>query len=416
MHRGIHMDKMVGLTLLTPYGRETVEDYSETQEALEKLAAERGGFVRLEVSEAGNRRHYLETAYDAQKDVFYTCILESGVAGQFFWETEGTKLPEWRFRRAFKKHCIDALVVMGMEPAPVGRKRRLVPEGLNEPIRIPPFEIQNIVYGGPGSYGADQESPCQVSPRSERGRMFARIIRKYYPEYNDQQIRAFLRKLSSEGCGYAVIVNTLLEYYADKQAEYEAEFGLPYLDESGRPDFESLLLDFYAATDNHIMTDGTDTIDFEEDRGDKEEPYDYTMDRTGNGTNFDKRIYRTALYLKDKNIKFKITNHKKITLANVRALSESGRIMVSLNGGNVQNEDGSVYAYCKGHSMMITGVTSDCRYIVSTWGLKKYVDPFEIVEKDGKKTRIYYQYFEVGPLKKKEFRRKRGRNLKIRAK
>ncbi|MBR6628174.1 MAG: hypothetical protein IKL04_09430 [Lachnospiraceae bacterium] len=400
------MDKMVELTLLTQYGREMVENYSRIREALERLSAERTGFVRLKVSVAGSRRHYLETSYDAQREVFYTCVLESGAAGQFFWETEGKKVPQWRFRRVSKKRCIDGMVLIGMEPGPVGRQRRVLFEGMREAIKIIPFEIQNIVYGGPGSYGADQDSPCQVSPRSERGRLFARIIRKYYPEYNDQQIRAFLRKLSSEGCGYAVIVNTLLEYYADKQAEYEAEFGFAYLNENGSPDYEALMLDFYAATDNHMVADGADVIDFEEDKDEKEEPYDYTMDRTGNGTNFDKRIYRTGLYLKNKNIKFKITNHKKVTLANVRTFSEFGRIMISLNGGNVQNEDGSVYAYCRGHSMVITGVTSDCRYIVSTWGLKKYVDPFEVVEKDGKKTRIYYQYFEVGPRKKKEFSRK----------
>ena len=45
--------------------------------------------------------------------------------------------------------------------------------------------------------------------------------------------------------------------------------------------------------------------------------------------------------------------------------------------------------------MMITGVTENGRYIVSTWGLKKYVDPNEVIVKEEKKTKIYYQYIEI---------------------
>ena len=100
------------------------------------------------------------------------------------------------------------------------------------------------------------------------------------------------------------------------------------------------------------------------------------------------------LYLKDKGFDFAITNNKHVTLDNVRELSQKGRIVISLNNGNVQNKGGSVYSYCNSHAMVITGVTRDGRYIVSTWGLKKYVDPSEIVEKDGKETKIFYQYYE----------------------
>ena len=133
----------------------------------------------------------------------------------------------------------------------------------------------------------------------------------------------------------------------------------------------------------------------EDSEEDEDEEYDYTLDTTGWGTTFKTSNYRTHLYLKDKGFDFEITNYQYVTLENVRELCQHGRIEISLMNGNIQNEDGSLYLYCEGHVMIITGVTRDCRYIVSTWGKKKYVDPNEVVEKDGKRTELYYKFLEV---------------------
>ena len=383
--------------LLTQYGQETVEDSIVLNDRLNSLAIEKQGFVRLEVYPPINGRRYLETIFDTRKNNFYTCVLEDRYAGQGFWEYRSKKVPKWRFSRLFKKHRFDRITMLSMNFKAIGLQRSVVAGGIQEKLYMMPFEVQSCVYDKQGIYGGDQTRPRKIAADSPEGKMLRQIIRKYYPDYQEVEIQAFLKKLDSEGCGYVVIVNTLFEYFADKVEAFEQTFGLSMYSGDGDFNYDMLLVDFYAATDNHYSYCGIDKINYEEDRSDneKDEAYVYRMDTTGVGTNFDKRIYRTNLYLKKKGIRLKITNYKQVTLETVRELSRRGRIMISLKGGNVQNEDGSVYCYCSGHAMIVTGVSNDCRYIVSTWGMKKYVDPGEVVEKDGKKTEIYYQYFEI---------------------
>lgn len=383
------------LTLLTQYSKEPVEDYNKIKEKLKELAENKQGFVRLEVRSPQNGRRYIETIFDATENQFVTYVLEDGYVGQFFWVLYSEKVPRWRFKRVMKRRRIDPIAMYAMYSQEVGVQRKVVAEGMNEKLSMKPFEIQSTVYNEKGLYGGDQTRLTKVPADSVKGKNFRAIIRKYYPDYQEPQIQALLQKLDSEGCGYVVIVNTLLEHFEGRPEAFEQTFGIPMYAADGDLNYDALLLDFYAATDNHYSDKGNDKIDFEEDKNDKEVEYDYSMDTTGIGTTFDKRIYRTKLYLKGKNIRIEFNDNMRISLGCVRTFSELGRIMISLKGGNVQNEDGSVYSYCPGHAMIITGVTEDCRYIVSTWGMKKYVDPFEVVEKDGKKTRIYYQFFEV---------------------
>ena len=391
-------DNTYTFTLITQYGREAIDNYAILADRLDTLSTQKHGFVRLEVNPLINDRRYLETIYDTKANNFYTCVLEDRYGGQGFWEYRSSKVPKWRFKRLFKMHRFDQLTLLSMNPKAIGVQRSVMAEGMKEKIFMMPFEVQNCVYDRQGIYGGDQTHPRKVSADSAEGDCLRYIIKKYYPDYQEPQMEALLWKLDSEGCGYVVIVNTLFEYFMDRVEEFERTFGLPMYTANGNLNYDMLLMDFYAATDNHYSCNGIDKIDYREDKNDEEnkEGYDYSMDTTGWGTNFDKRIYRTNLYLRKTGIRFRITNYKQVTLENVCELSQHGRIMISLNGGNVQNEDGSVYCYCPGHAMIVTGVTRDCRYIVSTWGMRKYVDPNEVVEKDGKKTKIYFQYFKIG--------------------
>lgn len=390
------MNATYTFTILTQYGRETIEEYDKLNERLTTLAKERRGFVRLEIEPPIKGKRYLETIFDKSTNQFYNYILEDRNAGQGFWEYKSKKVPKWLFKRVFKRLRFDWIAMISMYTKPTGMQRGVIADGRDDRIVMKPFELKSIVYNKQGIYGGDQTRLRKAPAESETGKQFRRVIKKYHPNYHEPELSAFLEKLDSEGCGYVVIVNTLFEYFEGRDEEFEKIFGFPMYADDGDLNYDMLLLEFYTATDNHYSANGIDKIDYSEDRSDKEKGvvYNYDMDTSGYGTNFTSRIYRTNLYLKDKGIRLNITNYKQVRLDNVAELSLHGRIMISLKGGNVQNEDGSVYCYCPGHAMIVTGVTKDCRYIVSTWGMKKYVDPYEVVEKNDKKTEIYYQYFE----------------------
>ena len=382
---------------MTQYGEEPVEKYKTLKQKLKMLQTNKDGFVRLTVDPFIEDRRYLETIYDTKKKNFYTCVLEDRNGGQGFWEYRSERIPMKKFKRLFRKHRFDFFTMVHMAPKPIGIQRSVVAPGKQEKIYMMPFEIENEVFNSAGKYGGAQGSPRNVEEDSEEGMKLYQIIEKYYPYYGTEQKRAFLEKLNSEGCGYVAIVNLIFEHFLGREEEFERTFGMPMYTLDGELNYDMLLTDFYAATDNHIYKDGGDYFDYEEDRSeeDEDEEYDYTLDTTGWGTTFKTRNYRTHLYLKDKGFDFEITNYQYVTLENVRELCQHGRIEISLMNGNIQNEDGSTYEYCEGHVMIITGVTRDCRYIVSTWGKKMYVDPNEVVEKDGKRTELYYKFLEV---------------------
>jgi len=94
--------------------------------------------------------------------------------------------------------------------------------------------LANIHFGGivynpnnNGYYGGDQGAP-QHSSRSEIEE-YRRIIEKNISDANmtDSQLRNYLAKINSEGCGYVALVNTIFCYYTDNPEEFEKTFGYP---------------------------------------------------------------------------------------------------------------------------------------------------------------------------------------------
>lgn len=373
-----------------------VEEYGPLEEQLDILQRDGQGFVRLEMMPPLEDMCYWETCFDPKAGTFFTCILEEREDGQGFRERSSKKVEKYWYRRLLKKKQVGSLHKFFFARQLTGVQRRVVVPDWEERVRVVPFEVDSPVYDEKGLYGATQGSAMRVSADSPYGMEIRKIVRKYYPQYSDAQVNAFLEKLDSEGCGYAVIVNILCDYFKDKEEAFLQTFGFPLYGENGDFNYTLLLVDFYAATDNHYLDGVTDRINYQEDCNEKEksDSYDATMDVTGWGTNFDQREYRTKLYLKNKGVRITSYNKALMTPGLVRKKSLDGYyIVISLNHGYVQNEDWSHYKYCPGHAMIITGVTEDGRYIVSTWGKKLYVDPTEVVEKDGETTEIYYQLF-----------------------
>lgn len=244
------------------------------------------------------------------------------------------------------------------------------------------YEVDSIVFDDEGAYGGNQGSPQRQ--QGERRQELYDAIRRYYPDMTDQEAADYLKKLNNEGCGYTAVINTIFAAYEGREEEFEKTFGFPMY-HNGDLNYDRLLVDYYAATDNHNKGwFGRDTIDASEDLS--------AID--GDGTNAGSRKYRTELYLSDKNVDVTITNNKKVTPENFEELSRDGYIIASFHDGNLENEDGSTAQYIHGHAMTVTGVSEDGRYIVSSWGKTYYIDPNKNTGQDGNKTSLSYAYYQ----------------------
>ena len=98
------------------------------------------------------------------------------------------------------------------------------------------------------------------------------------------------------------------------------------------------------------------------------------------------------MYLDKHGVSATVDTNQSVTVDNYRQLIEDGKyVTISYRYGNLYNEDGTVGQYIDGgHAMVVTGVTNDGKYIVSSWGKRYYIDPEEVVSKDGNKTSMKF--------------------------
>lgn len=248
------------------------------------------------------------------------------------------------------------------------------------------YEVDSVVFDDKGKYGGDQGSA--------KGKIFGAkkelydTVRKYHPEWNDKQIKKFLVKLNSEGCGYVAIANTIFMQYEGKEDEFKKKFGFDMYAKNGDLNYDQLIVDFYTATDNHWQDDeGNDFIYTEEDKSDV----------VGWGTIPESQKYRAELYLKEKGVNVNVQLGKEVTIKNYEELSKEGEVIINYHFGYIYDEKGKKVQFIeKGHSMTVTGVTDDGKFIVSSWGKKLYVDPDEIIDKNGKRTHFDFVYYQYG--------------------
>lgn len=243
-------------------------------------------------------------------------------------------------------------------------------------------EIDSIVFDDDGSYGADQGSPKDVwGPWSNKKELYD-TVKEYYPDMSDKEIQNYLKKLNNEGCGYVAVINTIFAAYEGREEEFKQAFGFDMY-EKGDLNYNRLLVDFYAATDNHNLVDGADVIN----------PHEDENATTGRGMTMNDQKYRAQLYLNDHGIPVEIQTNAHVTIENFDTISKDHYVSISFFNGNLQNEDGSVAQYIDGgHSMVITGTTSDGRFIVSSWGEKYYIDPNENVNGQTTFSFVTYEY------------------------
>ena len=243
-----------------------------------------------------------------------------------------------------------------------------------------------------GQYGGNQGAP-QYASQAEQDAMYE-IFQKNNPSVNlnAEQRRNLFRRLNSEGCGYVSLVNTIFCEYYLREEEFEKTFGYPMYDEKGNLNFNLLLMDIYSRMDNRNARGKYDAYnDYDpndEDKNIAKKDYSVWDDKSGRGTTQEQREYYIEQFMKEHGVKADLQTNVKVTVDNYADIVASGKqVLISFRYGNLRDEDGNVHYINGGHSMVVTGVTEDGRFIVSSWGKKYYIDPNEIFtrEIDGKK-------------------------------
>lgn len=245
---------------------------------------------------------------------------------------------------------------------------------------IEPYEIDSIVFDDEGQYGGHQGSPKDIKDIERRDALYE-IIRENIPEFKKGDLTSYLKKLNNEGCGYVALTNAILMNFEGREEEFEQIFGYPMYDENGELNYDLLLVDLYSSWDNIPI--GGDEVDewddYKEDKDGKREVYDYWSDETGSGSSQYDREYYLESFMEEHGIQANVETDVKVDIYNFDNISESGKtVIVAFRDGNLYNEDGSVAQTIQGgHAMVVTGVTSDGRLVVSSWGGVYYIDPDE---------------------------------------
>ncbi|MCC8162182.1 MAG: hypothetical protein LIO86_03180 [Lachnospiraceae bacterium] len=217
--------------------------------------------------------------------------------------------------------------------------------------KITGSEIEAIVFDENGEYGGDQGSLYDEA-NSFWARIFSRynewyaLVRSYFPdeELTDKQVRNYLKKLSTEGCSYVALRNTILLYYTGKEEEFEQTFGFPMYDDDGSLNHDRLLLDLYATMDNVSPTTGEfdEYLDYDSETDGDIDEYVIWNDTTGRGVTSSEIKYNLETYMEQHGIKAEVTTGIDATADNYQQMTEQGKsVIVLAKGVNLYNMNGT---------------------------------------------------------------------------
>ena len=244
---------------------------------------------------------------------------------------------------------------------------------------------QNTVFdvNRSGYYGGNQMVFEDIKPNSVKWVELYEIFRSNNAdiELSEPEFDNYLNKLTSEGCGYVALCNTIFEQYMGREDEFEATFGYPMYDSNGNLNFAALEMDMYSRMDNReIGTGNIDYLhDYKFDKDGDQSLYNYWNDASGVGTNQYNREYYLELFMAEHGVNVDAVTDVNVTIDNYDNIVGSGKeVIVAFHDGNLYNMDGTVTQVIDGgHAMTVTGVTEDGKFIVSSWGKQYYIDPSE---------------------------------------
>ena len=240
---------------------------------------------------------------------------------------------------------------------------------------------------------------------------------KGYENYSDKQIHDLLTTLEDTGCSYVATANAIFWHYRNQGELFEKKFGFPIKGKDGDLNYKKLVIDFYLnnkctiyldephgleafkeyfySFPDEFITRFSDYCVVDENGniiGDKEIIFEYvyndliyageTAFHTQNDNIYDHSFYnKVSHYSKEKNLGLELEHYvgAEVTEEKIRETLNNGDIFeIRPVKFNLEFEDGSVYNLgqkVSSHSMIVTGIAPDGRYIVSTWGTKLYFNP-----------------------------------------
>jgi len=151
--------------------------------------------------------------------------------------------------------------------------------------------------------------------------------------------------------------------------EFENTFGFPMHTESGELNYNALIIDFYAWAGRSQSLESWNTwID----------RYWYAAHH-GEGLSL-RSAEQTYWedYLSEREINVRMERNVEVTPENFAEVSQNGEIIVSMRPLSMHNRPDQSDHHDKregGHAVVITGVTEDGLFSVSTWGQRWYIDP-----------------------------------------
>ena len=220
---------------------------------------------------------------------------------------------------------------------------------------VEPYEVDNIVFDNKGSYGGNQGS-LKGRDAEKKQWIYNHILKKNNPDLNlnSTQLDEFYKKMNSTGCAYVALLNTVFVHFQGREEDFEKTFGYPMYDKNGDLNYDALFADIYTTKHN----DGKKFEGLYPEEGEE----------------------LIEGFLKDRgvNCDAKITDN--VSPANIDTLLYDGKqVIIHYYDGNIYPADGGKPHPISAHDMVITGVTEDGKYIVSSWGHKYYLDPAEVV-------------------------------------
>lgn len=285
-----------------------------------------------------------------------------------------------------------------------------------------------------GTYGADQGDMAHNKKGMwffgfrwfEDEDLYAYIrLHSRYQNYSQTQIADLMERINSEGCGYIAMVNNIFVEYEGREAEFEKKFGFPMYDKNGKANYDYLIVDFYANTDDQYYVDeamGATALVNDvllqyryEDNGEwkwKTEEFKskYGCDPVLDGNLINPEARQKVLdeyqgtsvvtmdvsgttpyslenrfkhYMEQKGISCTtetLGGNPMPSSSEINGYLDNGRnVNIAVGNFNLYDENGKTAANDVGnHWMTITGTTDDGQYIVSSWGKRYYLKPSEL--------------------------------------
>lgn len=252
------------------------------------------------------------------------------------------------------------------------------------------------------TYGGDQMFFKKKIKKILNDSNYLKIMQKYYPDADIEDVELFSYILCTRGCGYVAFANELYEYYSDKPEEFQKKFGFSMYSINSKGEIVSNI--------NYLIYDlalsGYKDIPIEEVYGNIKEVKDGKIndaalnandavngDADGisavfNGINYEWVDEKFREYANEKDLDFSLDRTYLMDKKKFEKLQNEGKIvMISAKDFDlyVDKDNDGVYETKShdnvgGHAMVLTEIDENGNYIVSSWGEKYKIEAPNVVE------------------------------------